>query len=218
MTEKLVRVWDPLVRLFHWSLVVTFVIAMLTGEEESLLHVVAGYAILGLVGFRIIWGFTGPCYARFSNFLYSPGRTIRYLGSLLGGQPEHYTGHNPAGGWMIVLLLASLLIAVYTGLEVYGAEGHGPLATGGPGIEWVSAAHADDDGDDDDDHREGEEDDDQHEGEENEAEEFWEEIHEFFSYFTLLLVFIHVAGVIIASRAHGENLVKAMISGNKHVP
>lgn len=209
MTDTRVRVWDPLVRLFHWSLVTAFVTAMLTGEEESLLHVYAGYVILGLVGFRIAWGFIGPRYARFSNFLYSPVRTIRYLGSLLGGRPEYYTGHNPAGGWMIVCLLASLLIAVYTGLEVYGAEGHGPLAAGGPGIELVSAAHADDDGDDDDHHREGEE---------SEAEEFWEEIHEFFSYFTLLLVLIHVAGVIVASRAHGENLVAAMITGDKQAP
>ena len=218
MTEKRVRVWDPLVRLFHWSLVTAFAIAMLTGEEESLLHVYAGYAILGLVGFRIVWGFIGPRYARFSNFIYSPGHTIRYLGGLLGGRPEYYTGHNPAGGWMIVCLLASLLISGYTGLEVYGAEGHGPLATGGPGIELVSAAHADDDGDDDDHQREGEEDGHQHEGEESEAEEFWEEIHEFFSYFTLLLVLIHVAGVIVASRVHGENLVSAMITGKKRAP
>ncbi|MGB5261538.1 MAG: cytochrome b/b6 domain-containing protein [Gammaproteobacteria bacterium] len=209
MTDKSVRVWDPLVRLFHWSLVLTFTVAWLSGEEESLLHIYSGYAVMGLILLRVFWGFAGTRYARFSDFLYSPRRTLRYLGSLLDRAPEHYTGHNPAGGWMIVLLLASLLVTGYTGIEVYGAEGHGPLAANGPGVEWVSVAYADDEDNDDDHHGEGEA---------NEAEEFWEELHEFFAYFTLLLIFIHVAGVFVASRLHGENLVKAMISGNKQVP
>lgn len=204
MSEKIIRVWDPLVRVFHWSLVVAFIVAWLSGEEESLVHVYAGYVILGLVGFRIVWGLVGPRYARFSNFLYSPGRTVSYLRSLLSQNPEHYTGHNPAGGWMIVLLLGSLLVAVYTGLEVYAAEGQGPLAGGGPGIELIATARADDDSDD------------EHEGDdENEAEEFWEELHEFSANFTLLLVFVHIAGVLVASYVHRENLVRAMVTGRK---
>ena len=87
MSEKIIRVWDPLVRVLHWSLVVAFVVAWLSGEEESLVHVYAGYVILGLVGFRIVWGLVGPRYARFSNFLYSPDRTVRYLRSLLAQNP-----------------------------------------------------------------------------------------------------------------------------------
>lgn len=206
MSEKIIRVWDPLVRLFHWSLVVAFIVAWLSGEEESLVHVYAGYAILGLVGFRIVWGLVGPRYARFSNFLYSPGRTARYLRSLTSRNPEHYTGHNPAGGWMIMLLLGSLLIAVYTGLEVYGAEGQGPLAGASPGVELIATARADDDSDD------------EHDGSvENEAEEFWEELHEFSANLTLLLVFVHIAGVLVASYVHRENLVRAMITGRKRV-
>ncbi|MBT8121317.1 MAG: cytochrome b/b6 domain-containing protein [Gammaproteobacteria bacterium] len=204
MSGKIIRVWDPLVRLFHWSLVVAFIVAWLSGEEESLVHVYAGYVILGLVGFRIVWGLVGPRYARFSNFLYSPDRTVRYLRSLLSQNPEHYTGHNPAGGWMIMLLLVSLLVAVYTGLEVYGAEGQGPLAGGSPGVELIATARANDDSDDEHDV-------------ENEAEEFWEELHEFSANLTLLLVFVHIAGVLVASYVHRENLVRAMINGRKRV-
>ncbi len=206
MSEKIIRVWDPLVRLFHWSLVVAFIVAWLSGEEESLVHVYAGYAILGLVGFRIVWGLVGPRYARFSNFLYSPGRTARYMRSLLSRNPEHYTGHNPAGGWMIMLLLGSLLIAVYTGLEVYGAEGQGPLAGGSPGVEWIATARADADSDDEHDS-----------GHEDGAEEFWEELHEFSANLTLFLVFVHIAGVLVGSYVHRENLVWAMITGRKRV-
>ena len=202
MSEKIIRVWDPLVRVFHWSLVVAFIVAWFSGEEESLVHVYAGYVILGLLVFRIVWGLVGPRYSRFSNFLYSPGRTIRYMRSLLSPNPEHYTGHNPAGGWMIMLLLVSLLISVYTGLEVYGAEGQGPLAAGSQGVEWIATARADSDDEHDGDH-------------DNDAEEFWEELHEFFANFTLFLVFVHVAGVLVASYVHRENLVKAMITGRK---
>lgn len=202
MSEKIIRVWDPLVRVFHWSLVVAFIVAWFSGEEESLVHVYAGYVILGLLVFRIVWGLVGPRYSRFSNFLYSPGRTIRYMRSMLSPNPEHYTGHNPAGGWMIMLLLVSLLISVYTGLEVYGAEGQGPLAAGSQGVEWIATARADSDDEHDGDH-------------DNDAEEFWEELHEFFANFTLFLVFVHVAGVLVASYVHRENLVKAMITGRK---
>ncbi|HSG11417.1 MAG TPA: cytochrome b/b6 domain-containing protein [Gammaproteobacteria bacterium] len=202
MSEKIIRVWDPLVRVFHWSLVVVFIVAWFSGEEESLVHVYAGYVILGLLVFRIVWGLVGPRYSRFSNFLYSPGRTVRYMRSLLSPNPEHYTGHNPAGGWMIMLLLVSLLLSVYTGLEVYGAEGQGPLAAGSPDVEWIATARADSDDEHDGDH-------------DNDAEEFWEELHEFFANFTLFLVFVHVAGVLVASYVHRENLVRAMITGRK---
>jgi cytochrome b len=207
MTANQVRVWDPLVRLFHWSLVAAFTIAYFTGDEESQVHVYAGYFIIALVVFRILWGFVGSRYARFVNFLYSPGRTLQYLRGMFSGAPEHFTGHNPAGGWMIMMLLVSLLLTSYTGLKVYGLEGHGPLA-GGVETGLVAPAYADDD---------------EHEGrgrgrEGEEGEEFWEEIHEFFANLTVALVLVHVAGVIVASRLHGENLVRAMITGNKNVP
>jgi cytochrome b len=210
MTDNPVRVWDPLVRLFHWSLVAAFVTAYLSGDEESLVHVYAGYFIIGLLVFRVALGLIGSRHARFSDFLYSPRRTLQYLGSLRTGKPEHYLGHNPAGGWMVILLLVSLALTSYSGLQVYGLEGHGPLAGGGD-VALVAQVHADQDGDE-----QGERA--RHAGRHKGAaagEEFWEELHEFFANFTVFLVVLHVAGVIVASRLHGENLVRAMITGNK---
>ena len=209
MGNERVRVWDLPVRLFHWSLVACFAIAYLTGDEDSQLHIYAGYAVLGLVLFRIVWGFAGTRHARFSGFIYAPGRVIAYLKSLTSPTPERFVGHTPAGGWMILALLASLAATSVTGLKVYGLEGHGPLAAGGAGITLVSAARADEDGERAERVGGGRE-------EQGEAgEHAWEAVHEFFANFTLLLIFVHVAAVVVTGRLHKENLVKAMITGNK---
>jgi cytochrome b len=208
-TPASVKVWDPLVRLFHWSLVAAFAIAWLAGDEESRLHELAGYAVIGLVLVRIVWGFVGTRYARFSDFVYRPAAVMGYAREMLGGKPRHYLGHNPLGGVMILALLASLLATGVTGLALQGAEeGTGPFATlpavstpAAPSL--ISNAVADDDRD------EGE-------GEENEgSEELWEELHEFFANLTLLLVALHIGGVIVGSLLHRENLVRAMFTGRK---
>jgi cytochrome b len=201
MNREKVKVWDPLVRLFHWSLVIFFTLSYLTGEEESSLHNNAGYIVLGLVAFRLIWGFVGTRYARFSDFIYGPGTTIDYARSLLVRKPIHYVGHNPLGGWMIVALLVSILITCWSGIEYIGSKGEGPLA--GYGVEVITTAVADDD---------------EHEYKEahhEEGDEFWEEIHEVFANLSVLLVVIHIIGVLVASRLHRENLVRAMITGYK---
>lgn len=209
-----IRVWDPLVRMFHWSLVLSFTIAYLTGEEESGLHIDAGYVVLGLILFRLVWGFIGTRYARFSDFVYSPKAVLEYLKSLSTNTPRNYTGHNPAGGWMVIAMLLCLAIVSVSGLKVYAIEeGLGPLAGSAqesPII--ITPAYADDDEDEE---NEGHEDEGSESGHENESEEFWEEIHEASSNFMLLLIFLHVAGVVLSGRRHKENLVKAMITGNK---
>jgi cytochrome b len=205
MTHTTVPVWDIAVRLFHWSLVASFTIAYFTGEDAGLAHIYSGYAVLGLVLFRLLWGFVGTRHARFRDFVYSPSEVVEYLKSLWSRSPRHYLGHNPAGGWMVLALLASLLLTTVTGLKVYGIEGQGPLADGGPNLALISSAYADDAGDADEKHGESE-------------EKVWEELHEFFANFTLLLIFMHVTGVIVSSWLHRENLVKAMISGRKSSP
>lgn len=199
-----IKVWDPLVRLFHWSLVIFFVVAYLSGEEESSIHIYSGYIILGLVTFRLLWGFIGTKYARFSNFVRAPKDIILYLKSFLKGHPKHYLGHNPLGGAMIIALLISIFMVSYTGLKLYAVEeGLGPLAEGN-NITLISRAYADSDDDDGDKYSENEED-----------EDFWEELHEFFANFTVFLIFLHIAGVYVSSRLEKENLVKAMITGKK---
>ena len=103
-------VWDPLVRIFHWTLVLAFITAYLTGDEENALHIYSGYYILGLVVFRILWGIIGSKYARFSSFNLSPRALVDYLTSLFSsGKGKQYTGHNPAGSWMVIIMLLSLL-------------------------------------------------------------------------------------------------------------
>ena len=122
------RVWDPVVRIGHWTAVFTFVLAYVT-EGEAPVHMWAGYLLATVVLFRLLWGFIGSAHARFSDFLYSPARILTYLKSLLGGRPEHYRGHNPAGGVMILLLLLSLALTAGSGMAIYAVEEHaGPLA------------------------------------------------------------------------------------------
>jgi cytochrome b len=215
ITNNQVRVWDPLFRLFHWSLVLTFFISYFTGDDENQLHIYAGYAVLGLIIFRLIWGIIGSKHARFSDFLASPGKVIEYLKSLVSGKPKHYLGHNPAGGWMVIVLLISLYVTTISGLKLYAVEeGKGPLAGVSTDVVLISSAYADKD-EDEKEHGEGYE---EHNGKDGEREgyDFWEEIHEVSSNFTLFLIFLHVAGVVVSSKLHNENLVKAMISGNKN--
>lgn len=237
-------VWDIFVRTFHWSLVIAFVVSYVSGDELQSLHVASGYFILGLILMRLVWGFIGTRHARFSDFVRSPVAAFGYLKGLVSGDDRgagpRYEGHNPAGGLMVLVLLASILATGFSGLKILGYEGEGPFAQ--TGIAQTEMAPADaaltdiaikqpaaGKDDDDDDHHQSAFGSDghnrqayasvgdyhDHEGAESEAEEFWEEIHEFFVNFTLLLVILHVGGVFLSSRAHGENLVKAMVTGYK---
>ena len=118
-SETPVKVWDAPVRLFHWLLVLLFAFMFFSGKSGSdwmEWHMRAGYAILALVLFRILWGFAGSTYARFSSFLAGPAACIACLKQLLARQPSSYPGHNPLGGWMVLVLLLVLLFQAGTGL------------------------------------------------------------------------------------------------------
>lgn len=216
-----IKVWDPLVRIGHWTLVTAFFVAYFTEEDLLTQHVWAGYTVAGVVLFRILWGFIGTSNARFKNFVCSPGTTWRYLGDIARNRAKRFIGHNPAGGAMIIGLIASLSVTTYSGLEIYAIEENaGPLASFSTqsdlvdsGFGLVGTAHASEDDDSDDDEEYGDRDD-EHES----AEELWEEVHEASANFTLFLVILHVAGVLLASFAHRENLVKAMFTGRKQRP
>lgn len=103
-----ILVWDFPTRLFHWLLVASFAGAYLTAESELLrdIHLICGYLLLGLIGFRLVWGFVGSRHARFSDFVRGPAKIKEYLQSLWQGRPQHFAGHNPAGALAIVLLIA----------------------------------------------------------------------------------------------------------------
>ena len=207
--ETSIKVWDIFIRIFHWSLVLAFTVAYFTSEEENPWHIYAGYTVLGLVIFRLIWGFVGSQHARFSNFVCSPANVFRYIGALRAGTAQHYLGHNPLGGWMVVVLLSTLLVVTISGLKVYAIEeGRGPLAGNQPILGVITAAHTEEDGNTDEETSASTEED----------EEFWEEIHEGSTNFMLLLIGLHLIGVILSSKLHKENLVKAMLTGKKPKP
>ncbi|MCO6407681.1 cytochrome b/b6 domain-containing protein [Hoeflea alexandrii] len=110
-----VRVWDPLVRIFHWSLVGLFTFAFLTGDEWQKPHEVAGYIIAGLIGFRVIWGFAGSRHARFSSFIYRPSTVAGFLADTMRMKARRYLGHNPAGGLMVLGLLLAIAVISLSG-------------------------------------------------------------------------------------------------------
>jgi cytochrome b len=176
-----IYVWDPLVRVFHWSLVAAFTVAYLT-EDPIAVHVWAGYVVGILVAARTIWGFVGPKHARFSDFIYRPAGVVQYMRDLLAFRARRYLGHSPAGGAMVLALLVFLAATVVTGLIVYGGDQQaGPLA----GMFSKQTGEA------------------------------VEEFHELVANITLGLIFFHIAGVALASFEHHENLVRAMITGQK---
>ena len=169
-TTEAILVWDAPTRLGHWLLAAAFLTAWLTSEGESWknVHIGAGAVVFVIALFRIIWGFAGSRYARFAEFTRSPKVTLGYLRSLLSTTPHHFVGHNPAGGYVINLLLILALISCVSGYLAY-----------------------------------------------NDIGSLSESIHESASEGMLLLVLTHIAGVIVASTLHRENLIRAMVTGRK---
>ena len=214
---QFIKVWDIAIRVFHWTLTGCYALAFISSENIPKLHVFFGYSVLFLVLFRILYGFVGTRYARFSEFLYPPAQIADYLKGLLIGRPKHYIGHNPAGGFMIVILLLSLLSLTLTGLKAYGVKGHGPWAKNE--ISFMTNAFADSDDKEDHDENDSRKQRSQknHRTEKNEKDEFWEEVHETIAYFTLFLASIHIMGVLVSSLVHRENLIMAMITGRKQL-
>jgi cytochrome b len=186
MTESSqIRVWDPLVRFFHWSLVSAFFIAYITEDDLLTVHTWAGYLIFSLLVVRLVWGFIGTRYARFSDFVYSPENILQFLKDTLRLRAKRYIGHNPAGGAMVILLIFSLFMTTICGVLLLGAE-----EQAGPVAYWFSQSSG-------------------------LWADVLEGLHEFFANFTLLLVFVHVVGVLVESLIHKENLVSAMLTGFK---
>lgn len=211
----MVRVWDIFVRFNHWTVALGFFIAYFTEDDMLALHVWAGYVVGVFVVMRIFWGFIGPRYARFSDFLYGPHKIFIYLRDLIAFRAPRHLGHSPAGGAMAIALWLGLLALVWSGLEFYAAEkGAGPLATlraeaaappaAGDAL-WVLVSEDDDKARE---HGEGR-------GREGRGGGDWEDIHEVLANLLLILVILHIGGVVLASVVHKENLARAMVTGMK---
>lgn len=193
----MVKVWDPFVRVFHWTLVVAFAIASFTEDDLATLHAWAGYVVGGLVLLRLVWGFVGPRHARFSDFACKPATAWAYLRQMLTLRAPRHIGHSPAGGLMVFALLAVLAGAVVTGIAVYGVKDNsGPMAGWfAPSASAVTGVPSDDEG--------------------GLLGDVLGGLHETLANLALILVFAHIAGVLLASFAHDENLIRAMINGRK---
>lgn len=130
---EMVKVWDPLVRLFHWSLVALFIFSFATGDEWKAAHIYSGYAIAVLLLVRVAWGLVGTRHARFSDFVHSPVTVARFLAESARLKARRYVGHNPAGGAMVIALI----------LMISGIAATGYMMTTNAfwGLEWVEDAH-----------------------------------------------------------------------------
>jgi cytochrome b len=128
-----IRVWDALVRVLHWSLVLSVATAWLTRHSPGRWHEWLGYAALAIVAIRFVWGFVGSRYARFSDFVTSGSATAAYARDVLAHREARYLGHNPLGGWMVLSLLVLVVLVGFTGW-LYTTDRYW-------GIEWVEDTH-----------------------------------------------------------------------------
>jgi cytochrome b len=125
----IIRIWDVVVRLTHWTLVASVALAWLTSEGFGRWHEYIGYLALAVAAVRIIWGFSGSRYARFSQFVRSVRHTLAYARSVIANKQRRYIGHNP----MAVALLISVLLTCATGW-LYTTDQYW-------GVEWVEELH-----------------------------------------------------------------------------
>lgn len=172
-TAGTVRVWTLEIRLIHWSLAAAVATAWFAEAGEPV-HEWAGYLVLGLVVSRVLLGFVGARHARFADFVRGPRAVLATLAALVRGRPSPHLGHNPAGGAMILALLAGLGLSAGSGALMVTDRFWGDP--------WIEA------------------------------------LHETSSNFVVLLVPIHVAGALLSSLLERQNLVFAMITGNKRWP
>ena len=130
---KSYKVWDPLIRIFHWSLVAGFTANALFVDGEANLHEVIGYAILALILVRLLWGVIGPRYARFSSFPPDPVAAIGQVAEIVSKRKTVHLGHSPLGALMIYNLFLSIIAIIVTGWLM--------TTTTYWGVEWVEEAH-----------------------------------------------------------------------------
>ncbi len=187
MRSNEIKVWDVFIRLFHWCLVVSFITAYVTENNYLDIHIWAGYIVLFLVAIRFFYGFFGSAYARFSNFIYKPTEVVRYAIDVLLFRAQRYMGHNPAGGLMIIFMLVSLALTSITGMAQLAVDEGRGLF-----LPMTSVLP-------------------------HQILSMLVESHEPVALATVLLIVTHIAGVLIGSIVHEENLVRSMINGKKRV-
>ncbi|KRB88529.1 cytochrome b/b6 domain-containing protein [Noviherbaspirillum sp. Root189] len=185
---KKVRVWDLPIRLFHWTLALLIVMAVVTqqiGGNAMEWHFRIGYAVLTLVSFRIIWGLIGPRYARFSSFLHGPSTIAGYIRGGKAALKANYLGHNPLGSLSVFALLGVVLAQAVSGLFA-----NDDIASEGPLVKFISKDMSD------------------------QITWFHKEVSANLIY---LLVAMHVIAIAVYYFRKKQNLVKPMLTGDQEV-
>lgn len=184
-----IYVWDRLIRVFHWGLLLSVAVAYYTAKTDGApflfpieVHAQAGYLILSLLIFRVLWGVLGTHYARFSTFLYAPNAMVTYAGALARRRQPSYASHNPLGGWMVILMLLSLCFQAVSGLFL---SDH--IFFQGPFHELVG----------------------------RDLSRALSMLHALNSDVLLVLISLHVAALVM-HKLMGEPLITAMLTGVKH--
>lgn len=182
-------VWDRFVRLFHWSLVFGITGAYISACYHYMnIHLWIGYGLSVLVAARILWGFIGSQYARFSSFNFDPVTIVRYLISIIQNRPQHFLGHNPAGAAMVFLLLGIVIILLVSGFITLGViDFDGPFLVLSTVLSDSTSYQI-------------------------------QAIHEWVGNYFWVVVAAHIFGVFVASTQHHENLILAMLTGIKKEP
>lgn len=185
-SHRPVPIWDLPTRLFHWSIVIGIFASYLANDLNQIrLHVLIGDVLLTLVLFRVLWGFWGSETALFGRFLVRPGVALRHLRHITRPEPDLQVGHNPAGGWMVLLLLVLLLALGLTGLYTYNDVARVGLMT--KFVSWQIAATI-------------------------------PIVHGVLFKMLLYAIGLHVLFVAIYSKLKKQNLVRPMLTGEKHLP
>lgn len=131
--QDTVRVWDPLVRIFHWTVVLGIALDYFVLASGKAPHRYVGYGVAVALALRVVWGFIGSAHARFSDFVTSPWAVLSHLAAVVTRQDRRYLGHNPAGGAMIMALMILIALTCVTGW-MQGLDAFW-------GVDWVQEAH-----------------------------------------------------------------------------
>ncbi|MGY3448284.1 cytochrome b/b6 domain-containing protein [Bradyrhizobium sp. USDA 4353] len=132
--SETVAVWDFPLRVWHWALAATVLVACVTPNRFDRLHRTAGYAVIGLLAFRLIWGLIGSRHSLFARISLKLRAAPQYIVGMLRGETGRYLGLNPAGAAMLVVMLALLIVSTISGLMQVSVRFFG--------VGWIEQAHA----------------------------------------------------------------------------
>ena len=187
--------WDPVVRLTHWCVALAVVLNGLIVEDESLIHIWIGYAVVACLSLRFLWGVIGTEEARFSSFPPSLSAARSHASDLVAGRYTAYRSHNPLGTLMVYSLWALLIIVCVTGLMMESDPFPPHADAGFQGFLSLFEEYE--------------------RGHGHGLNEVVEEIHEVCANMVLFLAMVHVGGVFLEQRLTGVRLLQAMVNGRK---